>query len=460
MRAVLPVSVNDGESLTVEVRGAFDLAGRAVTIQLQMVTLLESAGFVASIGGQEVGADGTVVGVWANVSVGREGATFASSIQVDGAEIGIEDSSVCILNPRYPIEDRTAADERLQELHRQQRARYAIPLGDPTAPDANEHFVVCAIERLLTTTKMKLPGIHIFPVSRRSIEAEQRDVVNHILGGLGRIGRVEDDHWMKVMGPGRPWTAVVFPQVWALTVEEAGVIAREARDELITLLGLNRTARGTPVATIVEEVNRGAPPALSLSLDDARYRGNLLGGRISGENQTVLVAQHHAIHADPLLHLCVDLYSEAVAERSLDAQYFRYWSVLETLSGARMPAGQLVRLSNGSPWPGSRNTTSAAAPRVYRYVSDWLLRSNVSEAIQVSPAPDVYTAVRAWYGRRNATGHYGRFVATDPTQMTQGWFKWANRTTGDPSAWLRGLRDTCHTVLSGELMKIGAPAIE
>jgi hypothetical protein len=457
LRAALPISASDGDSLTIEVHGAVDFRGRQATIHVSMVTSLDTME-AAAIGGSEIESDGKLVGVWPDVTIGREAAVFVSSIEVDGSHIGVDDSDTCVLNPGDHVVDNDAAHERLQSLHRQQIARYAVPLGDKSAPGAVEHFVVCAIERLLTTTKLKLPGIQIFPVTKRPIEAEQRDVMNHILEVLGRFGRVDDAHWARMMGGGRPWTAVVFPEIWAPDAETAGGIARVARDELLALFGVNRTARGIPVATVVEQIVRSGPPHFFLSLDDAGYRGNLLGGFISGEDQFTLVAQQHAIHADPLLHLCADLFSEAVADPSLDARFFRYWSILETLSGARVSRGQPVTLVNGSAWPGGGDT-SQAAPRVYQYVSSGLAMSGVNVASQVAPAPDLYTAVRAWYGRRNATGHYGRFVLGDPSQRSQGWYRWAKQTSSDPDMWVWALRENCRMMLNDELIRAGSAAL-
>jgi hypothetical protein len=43
-----------------------------------------------------------------------------------------------------------------------------------------------------------------------------------------------------------------------------------------------------------------------------------------------------------VLRLTVDLYSEALADPSHDARYLRFWSVLETLSGARIAGNRPV----------------------------------------------------------------------------------------------------------------------
>jgi hypothetical protein len=168
------------------------------------------------------------------------------------------------------------------------------------------------------------------------------------------------------------------------------------------------------VATIVvQRQPDGSTKNWFFYVEDARYAGNLLGGPISGESQTDLLARYTAMHADPLLRLTVDLYSEALADPSHDARYLRFWSVLETLSGARIAGNRPVVRIDGTPWPQGRNTTQAA-PRVYQYLADWLGVRAVDEHNLAGPANDLYEAVRGWYARRNATGHYGPSIGARP----------------------------------------------
>lgn len=142
----------------------------------------------------------------------------------------------------------------------------------------------------------------------------------------------------------------------------------------------------------------------------------LAGGFIPGESQSQLLAQYRAVDADPLVKLCCDLYGEALHDRSVDARFLRFWSILEVISGARMPINVTVRLRDGTPWPHpNASTTNTAAPRVYRYIAEILDRRGIDEASLVRPAADLYEAVRVWYARRNATGHYGRLVVGEPT---------------------------------------------
>lgn len=104
------------------------------------------------------------------------------------------------------------------------------------------------------------------------------------------------------------------------------------------------------IATVVEQCRGQNVGPFRVYHEDEVYAGNLIGGFTSGEDQHGLLIQDAALRADPLLALCVSLFRDAQVERSADAQYFRLWSVLETLSAARLPPGQTVTLLDGSGW--------------------------------------------------------------------------------------------------------------
>jgi hypothetical protein len=114
---------------------------------------------------------------------------------------------------------------------------------------------------------------------------------------------------------------------------------------------------------------------------------------------------------------------------------------------------------------GKQGTTDFAAPRVYELLKRHLV--GIDEASFAAPAQDLEQAVRAWYARRNATGHYGRFTVGDAVQMAQPWYKRALLTTqptpGTPTRlcepWLRTLREAARLVVAKELIQVGSPLI-
>jgi len=461
IKAVLgPRALRDGGTLNAHVQGAEELAGQSASLLLARVDTIES-GWAASLGVQ-IDADGAGQGRWASVSLGRESAVFATALEAGGRRYTIDSTEVSVVNPAPAVTTIDDAHARRLALEREQEARYACGLGDSSAAGTIEHRVLCAVERLLVTTRMRLPGVEILPVAHRPRGEEQHAMIDALLAQVDWPTRIDLQTWGDHVEPNRPWTAIVCAPVWATTLEEAAGLAWSARDEIIAVLGLNRGARGRSVATVIEQRQPNDSIRHRVYVEDARYGGNLLGGFISGEDQAGLLAQQAAMHADPLLRLCVDLYSEALADPSPDARYLRLWSLLETLSGARLQKGQAVQRLDGTAWPDQPGTTSAAAPRIYQLIANHLQVRGVDEGSFVSPASDLYDAVRAWYARRNATGHYGRFVVGDPRQVSEGWYGRAHQTAvaaGGLNQWLMTFQEATASVLHWELMTVGRQAL-
>lgn len=256
---------------------------------------------------------------------------------------------------------------------------------------------------------------------------------------------------------------MVCERVFATSVEAAGDIADVARDEVLSALALTRGAAGHPAVTIIEQRVGDSWAEPKYRFDQDAYRGNLAGGPIAGETQYELLMHHAAIQGDPLLHLCTDLYEEALAERSPDSQYFRFWSVLETLAINQVVAGQRVQLLDGTMWPDG-GTTGQAGPRVYQLMRNIMFPDPARQAHEstlAAPASDLYDAVTGWYARRNATAHYGKFVRGDGKQTARTWYPDAEKTvpTGPTDEWLSALKRAVAVVLRYELNRVGGPLV-
>ena len=169
-------------------------------------------------------------------------------------------------------------------------------------------------------------------------------------------------------------TAIVLPEIWAPDFEDATKIVRDVQEKLTGILALNRQAAGRPVAIVLEQEGRDETRFRVIS-GGQTYTGNLLGGSLSGEDQASLIRQYEGAGADPLVRLCCDLYAEALAESSVDAQFLR-----TRLVNPRAPVGRADDCGSGGDkarWhrlPGRHNTTNNAAPRVYAYLDQMLSR--------------------------------------------------------------------------------------
>lgn len=455
-----PISAAAGDEVVVRLPDP--TVGQATGVVLSRVSDVETA-WLAEVG-ITAAADGTLQGQFA-VGIGEECVAFATHVRMrDGSTVHAESNGVAI-NSAETVSNADDVETLRARIGRQQENRYSRSLGDPRGQTAVEHRVLCVIERLLVTTHLRLPGVQILPVSRRPDGRDQYslvDEINRTIGWSAPSGpSISLADWTRIIEANRPWTAIVCNQVFAEDFNAAAALAWEQRDRLIAVFGLSRGARGRPVATFVQQRQPDDSIKYRCFVEDERYTGNLIGGFISGEDQHGLLVNVAGMQSDPLVSLLVDLFAEALADPSADARYLRFWSILETLSGARIPDGQPVALLDGSPFPGG-GTTSQAAPRVYRLLADRIVSTGINEASVAAPASSLYEAVRAWYARRNATGHYGRLDPTDPRQSGQSWMRWAQVTivpTGAVDGWLTALQRLVEFELRRELGRVGGPLV-
>jgi hypothetical protein len=444
-----------------------EFAGRSAEVVVVGVDHIESH-WQTTVSGT-VGEDGALVGRW-EPSLADETVLEAVRIRLAPNESADEQSwelsgdSVgrCIVegDDRGWMPHDIA--KRADELRAKQESRYGQPIGDPTAAGAREHRVLCVIERLRSTVELKLPGARLIPLTVGNIGSGVPPVVDAILDNLGWPSRLDPVRWTECSAAARPWTAIVLEPVYAADRHEAARLAWVVRDRISDVLALTRGSSPRPLVTVVEQRQHPDGVKWRYYHEDERYKGNLIGGFIAGEDQRELLMADAAMAADPLLALCVRLFRDAQRETDPDAAYFRYWSLLETLSGGRFGSRhQPVALLDGGMWPGDHNTTASAAPRVYALISSHL--AGIDETSSVAPAGSLYEGVRAWYGRRNATGHYGRFNDADPVQQAQPWFKWAVKTKSHPGSgfgsWLWALQQASADVLRRELISVGRSVV-
>lgn len=345
------------------------------------------------------------------------------------------------------------------EFRERQSVRYVRSFGDQDIQGALEFEAICIVERLLITTSTRLPGVEILPLGAANAGGHEAELLNEVFGALGRSERMDPEWWAQRSRASRPWAALRVKSIWAESIEAAAALATGVRERTLHLLAVGRGSSGVPIATLVRPLEAGKG---GIFPELPGYTGNLLGGFLSGEDQHSLLTKGEAIERDPVVALATKLYREARAESNPDFAYFRYWSLLELVSDARVSREQAVVRLDGSPWPDGGGLTKFAAPRVYELLKATF--QNVDQHSVVAPAPDLYEAVRGWYGRRCATAHYGAFDLTSGTQQKQSWFKWASRTLqGDRPAgtpgepWLRGLQETATNLLNRELHSAGDP---
>lgn len=457
---VRPQWFKDGDAFTIEVTGATHLANQTVNAVLFELSAIETQWILQAPMELDKHGNGTSSQP-DGLNLGHEASVYVSSlIEVKDGELPQEHQfpmvRYSIANSGTPISSLDDVIGAHLRIVAEQESTYVVSLGEPAGQGALEHRVLSVVQGLYMTTLLKLPGIRILPVEARPTAAEEREIINAVLADMRWPSRITERDWHGLSQARTPIMLIVCDRIWARTYEEAGELARDVRDRVIALMAINRRATGRPVCLVIEQRQPNNAVVSKWASEQPSYTGNLAGGFISGESQSRLLKQYRGIEADPLVKLCCDLYGEALNDRSIDAQFLRFWSILEFLSGARLLSNHVVTLRNGSPWPNtSANTTKTAKPRVYRYVATFLDRGNIDEASVLAPATDLYEAVCVWYARRNATGHYGRFVVGDAIQMTQNWYPQAQSslTSSQPGrTWIRALQDVVSLCIENELL--------
>lgn len=459
---ITPEWCSDGEPIRIEVVNATHLAGKQVQVDVWAVNSFETTQVLQA----PIQIDGDGNGVFSfqqGMALGQESSVYVHALvepigEFDAIVYTFRYTWAAIFNPTTVINDLEDVEKTHDRILVEQATRYSAPLGSSAAEGALEHRALSVIEGLLITSELRFPGVIVRPLHRALSAEEERDMANEIVRELGWACYIKEEDWRPQAERRRPLALMVFPQVYAGSYHEAAEMARAEREGLLALLALNRHARGRSVCLVVEQRLPDDSVLSKWVPELPHYKGNLAGGFIAGESQQQLALEWQAMSADPLLALCCDLLGETLAHTTNDAQYLRYWSILELLSGARLGMGVVVTLRNGSPWPNPRNnTTSDALPRVYAYLSQLLDLWNMNEASFCQPATDLLEATQVWYARRNATGHYGRFIPNDPHQRGRAWYKHAVKSSGaDSEQWLLTLRMAVISTLHAELRKIAA----
>lgn len=432
-----PISVRSGEKIAIRVAAPVELAGSEFELVLISTDPFETS-WLSSMSGRldehgecELGFDIELDGPAVCEVAGFNRRLPDQDTAVPVASVT---SSRLALNPGIEIKTIADVDRLYSRLKAAQEALYASPIGARDATGSIEHRAICLVERLLLTRPLKLPGVELLPVLHSVGGIEEHTVVQNLIREVGWPTQIDRAQWSRQVSSNRPWLLLKFNSIWASGFDEAAHLVWQSRDRIAGSLAISRNATAENVVTIIEQHQPTNRVASRIYHEDRPYKGNLIGGTISGESQHALLAHLWALEKDPLLELCVDLFADAQSERDEDFKYLKLWSTVETLARAKISAGQEVVCLNGESWGGPHGTTSSAQPLVYELLASRFRLGGIDEFSSFAPAANLREAVGVWYARRNATAHYGRFDAESEPQSRQQWFKRALLTLDDAAA--------------------------
>ena len=198
---------------------------------------------------------------------------------------------------------------------------------------------------------------------------------------------------------------------------------------------LNQGGTGKDFCVVIVDLKK---KTAKLWVDSGHFDGNLLGGAFG--TPTELEALCAKLEAQTRLRFFVSLYKEARQEADVSYQYLRFWQLLEAIAETKnYPVTDImICLETNAPLLDLNATPRTIGRRdrhgdrpdskmiVYRLISDVaaaMRTRNASPLIVFADAAatsyDLMKYVSAWQAMRNAAGHFGRFVSTDPTQLAR-----------------------------------------
>ena len=183
---------------------------------------------------------------------------------------------------------------------------------------------------------------------------------------------------------------------------------RQTYTDVVQALSLARSSSAVVYATVTYDPGgRG----LSVIVPRRVYRGNLVGGILSGEDPDLLNGIIAKLQQTPLLRVYLDLFNHALAERDPGLRYFRYWQVLEGLAQMRTNSDSDFHEKPAQ----SKNRDSKT--RVHNLIAGWKRRRRVAE-VPCSDVPETVSLrqyVVWWHAMRSCIAHHGRFAPGDST---------------------------------------------
>ena len=230
---VRPMWFGDGTPITIEVQGYESLRDTTVTAVVSQMSAVD----VSRVLQVPVCLDEHGSGTYTHsegLSLGHEATVYVGSlIEDDGPndprEHVFPDVWFSIANPSeplYSVEDVVRVHERIAREH---EATYLTQIGDPSAPGAIEHRVLCVVASLYLTTEMKLPGMRILPIVERGAATDEREIINGVLEEMAWPTRLGEKDWQRSAQAQMPLALVVCQSVWAPNCEAAGELATRPR---------------------------------------------------------------------------------------------------------------------------------------------------------------------------------------------------------------------------------------
>jgi len=184
---------------------------------------------------------------------------------------------------------------------------------------------------------------------------------------------------------------VYFPRVYIKPTKNLFLDLKPYLKKIFGIIALNRGAYPVEKACVI--IRRYSDHThYEYHITESYYRGNLIGGSISGENPKSLNVQYEELEKDPNKREILDKYRYANRELDLDYAYLRYWSILESIVTVvynKKPSFEVVKNLVNNSYGGEEN-------------AEIMVQLKLGDE-----SFDFITLLRIWYNFRNYTAHNG-----------------------------------------------------
>lgn len=308
--------------------------------------------------------------------------------------------ATCGVPPRTLPQLETAYQAAL--ISRQEHANAGIGSG-PVATT-----VLLFVKHLLMTKRLNLDTCQIIPLDPVGWYAETQSVDQFF--DKQQLPRIKwSEEMLRQIQRAEPATLIYFPVVRAGSIDECGKIALNEALLLNILLAAHRGSLGEIFCTAILQAQPSIGLLYSYGLHIPPYRGNLMGGEISGEEPDSIRRNMSALRNSPTIQLYLTLLGEALGERRPEFKYVRFWSLLETIAKSKRLAGQPTLSWTGHPElndSGQRSYITGARGEVYellrRYLAPGFSDQSFAAGLTYGKLSEQATI---WYRRRNCTAH-------------------------------------------------------
>lgn len=250
-----------------------------------------------------------------------------------------------------------------------------------------------------------------------------------------------------------PVTFAHFPKIYSDNIDNVRQFVSEKVQFLLQAFSLTRNASGEIFDIII--IKLGSNEAYRYSISNP-YKGNLIIGRMAGENAESLGLYIRNMEANSFNSLLVNLHKETLKEKNGGFMILRYWNILETLAENKNYCRNDNLLDHDDNFIYEINKNGDS---IIQKISGPLnIVYNLVRKSLYPQTKESYEQIKMWYAVRNCIAHFGTISSYSKLNSPRD-RKYAEKaykiikTRNDYSPILFSLKETTRILLMKELNK-------